>query len=63
MDDSKTQLHEEATQEIGLKKNLQTSQSDKVKDESIQEQPAPVPEESTTPVDANKINFGKETSE
>ena len=63
VDDSKTQLHEDA-QDVGLKKNLQTSQSDKVE----QQQPAsagqgsPPPEE-PQPVDHTKIQLANENSE
>ena len=61
MDDSKTQLHEDTQQEIGLKKNLQTSQSDNVREEHLNQ---PSPEEGEGVIeDVNKINFSKDISE
>ncbi len=60
LEDSKTQLHEDTAQEIGLRQNLQqTSQSDNLKADSLNEQ---VPEEANAPDDVNRLNFNEDIS-
>ena len=60
LDDSKTQLHEDTAQEIGLRQNLQqTSQSDNVKADSLNEQ---MPGEANAPDDVNRLNFNEDIS-